>query len=288
MKYIIYGLTDPDTQEVRYIGKSTSGMKRPMEHKKPFNLKGHSHKIHWIKQLIEQNKKYGVIVLEITETPEELNDREIFWINEYKNRGITLTNSTDGGEGNVGWIPSEETKNKMSQSRIKNHQANPEKAKELGISQRKSHEFIDGKECKHCADCEKYLPLVDFSPDSKAWDGHCHICKPCKAIRTAEYRELNPSEILSEDAWKESYKSRKSAMSEGAKAAYEANPELRANLSKKKSKAIVGIPVDSGLKLVEFESALVAYKEAGFNNTYISQAVKSGKPYKGYIWKFKS
>lgn len=287
MKYIIYGLTDPDTQEVRYIGKSTSGMKRPLEHKKPSNLKVQSHKVNWIKSLISVNKMYGIIVLESTSAPEELDAREIYWISEYKNRGVNLTNGTDGGEGALGREVSDNTKEIMSKRRKEYYENNPEKAKEIGLKSRKQHEFIDGVECKECFDCRQFKPLPEFSSHKETWDGHNHLCKECAKTRTAKYRESNPTEKLSSDEWKQSYKDRKEAMSNGAKLAYENNPELRKNLSKKKSKAVIGIPVEAGLQPVEFTSALIAYKEAGFNNTYISLAIKSGKPYKGYLWKFK-
>jgi len=287
MKYIIYGLTDPDTQEVRYIGKSTSGLKRPKEHKKPCNLKTPSHKVNWIKSLINEGKTYGIIIIEETETPEALDGREIHWIAEYKARGAKLTNGTDGGEGALGRVLTEETKNKMSERRKKYYEDNPEKAIEVGLKSRKPHSFIDGVECKHCSDCNNYIPLLNFSPDAKAWDGHSPVCKPCKAIRTAKYREENPSQPLSEEEWKQSYESRKKAMSEGAKRSYENNPHLKEQLSKKRSKAIIGISLEKGKPNLEFESALIAYKTAGFNNTYVSQAIKSGKPYKGYVWKFK-
>lgn len=287
MKYIIYGLTDPDTQEIRYIGKSTSGMKRPMEHKKPCNLKASSHKINWIKSLISNNKQYGIIILESTETPEELDSREIYWIAEYKARGANLTNGTDGGEGALGREVSEQTKELMSQKRKEYYENNPGKAIESGLKSRKQHKFINGIEHKHCSDCDLYKPLPDFGIKLDTWDGHVSVCAPCKAERTRKYRELNPSQTLSEVEWQASYDSRKEAMSKGVKAAYEANPELKEQLRQKKSKAIIGIPVEAQLQSVEFPSALIAYKEAGFNNTYISQAIKSGKPYKGYIWKFK-
>lgn len=287
MKYIIYGLTDPDTQEIRYIGKSTSGMKRPLEHKKPSNLKVSSYKVNWIKSLINQDKIYGIIILEITKTPEELDSREIYWIAEYRSRGTSLTNGTDGGEGALGREVTEETRILMSEKRRKYYENNPEEAIKLGISQRKEHKFIDEIECKHCSDCELFIPLIDFSEKVTGWDGHHTICKSCASSRTAEYRELNPSKTLTNDEWQASYESRKSAMSKGVKQAYENNPELKINLSKKRSKPIIGIPVEAKLQPVEFTSALVAYKDAGFNNTYISQAIKSGKPYRGYIWKFK-
>jgi hypothetical protein len=39
MQYIIYGLVDPETEELRYIGKSSTGMSRPKKHFYPSTLK---------------------------------------------------------------------------------------------------------------------------------------------------------------------------------------------------------------------------------------------------------
>jgi len=50
-KYIIYGLSHPLTNEIRYIGKSCKGMERPGEHMNPGNLKRKSKKSSWILSL---------------------------------------------------------------------------------------------------------------------------------------------------------------------------------------------------------------------------------------------
>lgn len=34
-KFLIYGLTDPITDELRYIGRSSSGLNRPRQHLAP-------------------------------------------------------------------------------------------------------------------------------------------------------------------------------------------------------------------------------------------------------------
>jgi len=48
----IYGLIDPRTREVRYIGKSARGMQRPLEHSKPCYLRrDRTHKANWIREL---------------------------------------------------------------------------------------------------------------------------------------------------------------------------------------------------------------------------------------------
>lgn len=88
----IYSLLDPDTKEVRYIGKTSRELKhRYREHIS--YLKDNTHKVKWIKKLKSSNK---LPIIELLEECTELNwsEREKYWIAQFTN----LTNSTDGGE----------------------------------------------------------------------------------------------------------------------------------------------------------------------------------------------
>ncbi len=60
-------------------------------------------------------RKYGFenfvyIVIEECETPEKLNEREIYWIAKLNCKNPNDYNMTDGGEGCLGFHHSEETK----------------------------------------------------------------------------------------------------------------------------------------------------------------------------------
>lgn len=99
-QFFIYGLTDPRTGEVRYVGKSATGMKRPKLHGKPSCLaKDETHKANWIRSLLAQGIHYVVEVLQYVGSREELNSAERYWIREARNAGWKLTNHTDGGDG---------------------------------------------------------------------------------------------------------------------------------------------------------------------------------------------
>lgn len=55
MKYtFIYALCDPDTEEVRYIGKSNSTRRRYSDHINECRTNRKSHKISWIKSLLSE------------------------------------------------------------------------------------------------------------------------------------------------------------------------------------------------------------------------------------------
>lgn len=102
-RYLIYALVDPCTYEIRYVGKSTSGMYRPRSHKQPSSLRKKDHKNHWIKKLQSEGKLYEIAVLEYVSDPSKLSAAEIKWISFIRCLGChRLTNLTDGGEGSLG------------------------------------------------------------------------------------------------------------------------------------------------------------------------------------------
>lgn len=111
--YIIYGLFDPRTGLLRYIGKSSTGLYRPKRHAQPYALKGNSHKENWIKLLLSLNLCYTIQILKES-SKETLTQDEIDFIKQSKESGVSLVNSTNGGEGIPRHKHSESAKKKMS------------------------------------------------------------------------------------------------------------------------------------------------------------------------------
>lgn len=95
MKYLVYGLIDPRTRLIRYVGKSSSGYKRPREHATA-TKKTYCHS--WILQLKNLGLTYEITILEVCDSA-QLIDKERWWIAFGKACGWPLTNMTDGGEG---------------------------------------------------------------------------------------------------------------------------------------------------------------------------------------------
>ncbi len=97
-KYLIYGLVDPRTKEVRYVGKSCSGLRRPQRHKHPSEMASdHTYKGNWIRKLKSLGMDYIITVLEVFGSPEPLAEVERRWIRELRNINGNLTNLTSGG-----------------------------------------------------------------------------------------------------------------------------------------------------------------------------------------------
>lgn len=89
MQYIIYGLRCPKTDDYKYIGKSSSGMKRPKAHL----TYSHNESVnHWVAELREQGFCPLIDVIEEC-SEEDLQIKEQFWIQFYTAHGCKLMNS---------------------------------------------------------------------------------------------------------------------------------------------------------------------------------------------------
>ena len=109
---IIYGLVDPRTLLVRYVGRSSTGVQRPRQHRRRAAHE-RNHKASWIRSLLALGLDYTIVVLEVVHK-DALDSAERFWIAYGNACGWPLTNHTAGGEGSSGRVLSSETLAKMS------------------------------------------------------------------------------------------------------------------------------------------------------------------------------
>jgi len=112
---LIYALKDPDTLEIRYVGKTVRSLSRRLGNHIA-NAKGNKHNVHlsnWILKLLRQGKRP---IIELIENCSYLNwqEREQYWISHYPD----LINITDGGDGCVGLIHKPETIEKLRQAKL--------------------------------------------------------------------------------------------------------------------------------------------------------------------------
>ncbi len=105
----IYVLKDPETGEVRYVGKTKTSLKQRLYNH--LGDKSTHHRSCWIKSLKNRNLKPVIESIELV-SDETWAEREIYWIQYYKDLGAKLVNSNDGGKG--GHNPSAETRAKLS------------------------------------------------------------------------------------------------------------------------------------------------------------------------------
>jgi len=113
MRYI-YSLSDPITNEIRYIGQTNNINRRFNGHLSSSinknNKQYNTHKCSWIRKLLTNNLKPIISIIETIDTLIESNIRENYHIEKLTSEGIRLTNSHGGDVTEF----STETKDKMS------------------------------------------------------------------------------------------------------------------------------------------------------------------------------
>lgn len=114
----IYGLYHPQTNELRYVGKTNNLKLRLQSHIDYARSKRKQRAVSdWINSIIKHGLKPIINTIEET-TVGDWIEREAFWIKEYKSIGARLLNLTDGGESNTGYVYSPELKDIRRKARI--------------------------------------------------------------------------------------------------------------------------------------------------------------------------
>jgi hypothetical protein len=159
----IYVLKHPDTNEIRYVGKTVRSLSRRLGNHIA-NAKGNKHNKHlsnWILSILKDNKR------PIIELIEECHysvwqEREIFWISQFDN----LINLTKGGDGCKGFIHDAVTIGKL---------------KKINLGKKHTQEFKDNM--------SKRLKGVPFTKEHKE-----NISKSLKGKKASEETKKKSSE----------------------------------------------------------------------------------------------
>lgn len=160
----IYGLTDPRTGELRYVGLTTRGMKRVNDHilYGGGNNGQLSHYTNWQKSLGKADVRPDWFVIEEHSNIEELSDAEDFWIQYFEMVGCSLVNGQSGGYNGR---PTAATKKKMSES-AKRHRKDPTYRAKL--SKKMTGMKRDPEACKQMGDTLRGRPRTQKHLDSIA------------------------------------------------------------------------------------------------------------------------
>lgn len=123
-KVYIYGLCDPESGLIRYIGKSIRPVERLSNH---MNDHGTCHRTNWLRSLKIKGLKPTLVILQ--ELPENAawQDAEKAWIAYGYSQGWPLVNNTSGGDGVCG-LP-EETRRRIAQTWVGRKHSAETKAK---------------------------------------------------------------------------------------------------------------------------------------------------------------
>lgn len=118
MKWIIYVLKNPRTNEVRYVGWTKQSANRRMntQIQQAVNKPPTTHRTKWILSLLCIGVRPVMEVIEFG-IGDGWAAAERRWIAEFLRKGARLTNATEGGEGTIGLMPSARARELSSQRR---------------------------------------------------------------------------------------------------------------------------------------------------------------------------
>lgn len=114
----IYGLYDPTTKKLRYVGKTVRPLnKRLNSHLSDSRKNKNTHKQNWIRLVLARGKLPIIKLIRMVK-PYRWKYWETKLIAKYKAKGCPLTNGTLGGDGIEGLIHSEKSKALMSKAKL--------------------------------------------------------------------------------------------------------------------------------------------------------------------------
>lgn len=135
----VYSLSDPQTGEVRYLGKTNDLGRRMCQHRLPSS---NGHKWHWIQSVLARGLDPVLTVLEEWSTHAEACAAEVRLIAHYRALGAPLTNLTDGGDGARGRRPTPEEV-QAHRLRLIGFRHTPEARQRMSIAQNKRYASQD-------------------------------------------------------------------------------------------------------------------------------------------------
>lgn len=100
--HYIYGLHDPRTMDLRYIGKSDRPVERLMNQ---MNERANTHRCHWLGELRAAGLRPVQFIIDATPFGTDWQPIECAYIAAARAMGCRLTNGTDGGDGVPGLGP---------------------------------------------------------------------------------------------------------------------------------------------------------------------------------------
>ena len=133
----IYVLEDPNTEQIRYVGKSNDPEKRLDNHLNPAK-KHTTHKWNWLKKLKKNGQKPNLKIIDKVPI-KEWQFWERYWIEQFRQWGFHLTNYMGGGQGTTFANQTSFKKGHVPWNKGKNHSENVKK---------KISTSLEGNSCK--------------------------------------------------------------------------------------------------------------------------------------------
>jgi hypothetical protein len=156
----IYGLIDPNTNQIRYVGKTKYNVNTRLSNH--MCDKAITYKTNWLKSL--KGLKPEIIILDVVSEKDWIF-WEQYWISQVSTWGFNLTNSTLGGEGHYGHKPSDET-NKKRREKLLGSKRTIEQRKNISEG-KKTYKFTE-LHLKNLSESHKGIRIENTENYSKA------------------------------------------------------------------------------------------------------------------------
>lgn len=155
---VIYCITNL-LNGMKYVGQTTRTIEeRFNEHARAKTHLGNSIRFHGV-------KNFSIEIIEECETSEQLNEREIFWIDELNTKHPCGYNFTDGGEGSKGFA--EESLEKMRVSK------SSETVIRMSVASKKRANSPKGKAQLDKARISRWEKEKERPPEERGWIRKC-------------------------------------------------------------------------------------------------------------------
>lgn len=289
-KYTIYKLIDPISNDIRYIGLTFNTLKSRLS--SHLSEPGNSHKCNWIKKLKSEGLKP---IIESVESDilsyDEVCDREIYYINYYREIGCDLTNMASGGNKNKKM--SYETRLKMSISaKNKNFKLVQTDEAKLHLSKKAKERFnkdsereklrISNKRYEDSKTEEQKLNdiLIQNSKEVYKYDINMNLIE--------KYPSINNAAKLNNIAHVNISKCTKHKLVMVGGFVWRLEGDLKPPLYKKGNKLVLQFSLENKL-INEYKNSNVAGIANNITPSNILDCCKGrGKTAGGYIWKYKN
>ena len=114
--YVLHLASSPE--DIRYVGisKYDDAANRLKEHMWNAKTGKPYHVYNWIRKAVEDQEEVVATVLVSNLSWKQAAAEEVKFIDQYRSAGLDLTNMTDGGEGSIGVVRSEDYRTRLSKS----------------------------------------------------------------------------------------------------------------------------------------------------------------------------
>ncbi len=89
----IYGLLDPETKEIRYVGRTEGSLRRCRERILAAAADGGATRLHcWCRRVTHKGLEPDIILLQVLPGGSDLTEAEAYWIHYWRGLGARLYN----------------------------------------------------------------------------------------------------------------------------------------------------------------------------------------------------